>query len=165
MPFRLVHALLLSIALHLLVLGVSGRHPDAGPPPSATPATLEALLRIVPENSRDALLKDTIATTTDAAKTPSPSDPDGQRRATARAERRLAAHVYYPETAIEQGLEGEVRLLLTLDEAGSILDAQVAASSGHAILDQAALQAARTMGRLEGTGRREIILPVRFQLR
>jgi protein TonB len=81
------------------------------------------------------------------------------------AERRLAEHVYYPEEAIARGLEGEVRLLLTLDDSGAIVEAQVADSSGHAILDQAAVRAAHAMGKLTGVARREIILPVRFRLR
>jgi periplasmic protein TonB len=167
MPFRLVHALFLSIALHLLILALGTHRPDSRSAPlPATPAVLEALLTLAQDKPSDALLKDTIAATTNTvAPTPAPSDPAGQRRVTARAERRLAAHVYYPEAAVEQGLEGEVRLLLTLDEAGHILDSQIAASSGHTILDQAALDAARTMASLPGTGRREIILPVRFQLR
>ena len=44
-------------------------------------------------------------------------------------------------------------------------DAQVAASSGHKLLDEAAVKAAMAMGRLPETGAREVLLPVVFRLR
>ncbi|KYC29590.1 hypothetical protein ACY05_02350 [Sterolibacterium denitrificans] len=80
------------------------------------------------------------------------------------AQRKLAAHIYYPEEAVARGLEGEVRLLLTLAPDGRLLDAVIAASSGHALLDQAALDAVRTMGGLPDAGVVELILPVVFRL-
>ena len=41
---------------------------------------------------------------------------------------------------------------------------QLAASSGHVLLDQAAIKAAFAMGRLPGVSARELILPVIFRL-
>ncbi|MBK9596331.1 MAG: energy transducer TonB [Rhodocyclales bacterium] len=58
-----------------------------------------------------------------------------------------------------------MRLLLTLDGNGAIRDAQVAAGSGHPILDEAAIKAALAMGSLPDAGAREVILPVVFRLR
>ncbi|RTL48143.1 MAG: energy transducer TonB [Rhodocyclaceae bacterium] len=81
------------------------------------------------------------------------------------AQRKLSKHLYYPPEAVAAGLEGEVRLLLTLDGNGRIVDADIAASSGHKVLDQAALRAAWAMGSLEGEDKREMILPVLFRLR
>ncbi len=73
--------------------------------------------------------------------------------------------LFYPPEAVARGIEGEVRLLLTLDAEGAIRDAQVAASSGHKLLDEAAVKAAMAMGRLPETGAREVLLPVVFRLR
>ncbi|KAB2938107.1 MAG: energy transducer TonB [Rhodocyclaceae bacterium] len=73
--------------------------------------------------------------------------------------------MFYPPEAVSRGLEGEVRVLLTLDAEGGIMDAQVAAGSGHRLLDIAAVQAALAMGSLPGAGVRELILPVVFRLR
>jgi protein TonB len=167
MPFRLPHALVLSVALHLLLLAITAPAPAARPDASLTPAQLEVLLKPVPPVPQDHLLKDTMAKTSlsERSSPAAADDPLARRRAAARAERRLAEHVYYPQEAIDRGLEGEVRLLVTLDADGRITDVQVAASSGHALLDQAAVQAARSLGTLPGTGRSEIFLPVRFQLR
>ena len=80
------------------------------------------------------------------------------------AQRKLSQHLYYPPAAVARGLEGEVRLLLTIADDGSITDVVVAASSGHALLDQAAVKAAYTMGRIDWANSREFILPVIFRL-
>ena len=71
----------------------------------------------------------------------------------------------YPPEAIAGNIEGDVRLLLVLSEDGAISDVQIAASSGHAILDNAAIKAAYAMGRLPGVAAREMLLPVSFRLR
>lgn len=80
------------------------------------------------------------------------------------AQRKLAEHLFYLREAISRGLEGEVRLLLTFDIEGKVLDAQIVSSSGYALLDQAATNAAHAMRRLPNTGMRELILPVVFKL-
>jgi protein TonB len=79
------------------------------------------------------------------------------------AQAALSKHLFYPPEAIEQGLEGDVVLLLALDENGRILTAEIATSSGHALLDQAALDAARHIGALPGNPQ-QTLLPVSFRL-
>lgn len=167
MPGRLAFAFLSSILIHLGVLASSELLRSRPKPATAepTPAMLDATLRR--PATADSLLKNTLAEQTAAVKpVPKPPPlPAGRRTATATAQRKLAEHLYYPPEAIARGLEGEVRLLLTLAENGTIVDAAVAGSSGHAILDQAAVRAAHAMGALPGANRRELILPVVFQLR
>ena len=80
-----------------------------------------------------------------------------------RAQRKLSQHLFYPAEALARGLEGEVRLLVRLSPDGRVDEVSVAASSGHAILDNAAIKAAYAMGGLPGAPR-ELILPVVFQL-
>lgn len=75
----------------------------------------------------------------------------------------LARAEFYPRQAIERGWEGRVVLLLALDAAGRVTGIEVASSSGHAILDDAALRAATRIAALPG-GRRQVLLPVEFRL-
>jgi periplasmic protein TonB len=166
---RLLFALSLSVSLHLMAFGtvdllcrMQKRHP---PRP---PAMLDATLRIpVPDMVAEPLLKNTLAQTEPRAKPKPPKDVKpgiGRRIAEAVAKKKLAKHVYYPEAAIAAGIEGQVRLLLTLNASGGVKDVQIAESSGHAILDQAAIRAAYAMGSLPGLTEHEIILPVTFRL-
>ena len=80
-----------------------------------------------------------------------------------RAQAALSKHLFYPPQAVTEGLEGEVILLLSLSENGQLVSAAVARSSGHAILDQAALDAARHIGALPGNPR-QTLFPVSFRL-
>jgi len=75
----------------------------------------------------------------------------------------LTREEFYPRAAIARGLEGRVVLLLTLDAGGAVTAIEVAGSSGHLLLDDAALKAATRIGRLPG-GRRQALLPVEFRL-
>lgn len=84
--------------------------------------------------------------------------------ADASAKREVSKHVYYPPEAIAQGLQGEVRLLVALDRGGKVVQAKVIISSGHAILDQAAVRAAYAIGRLPHAGALDLVLPVIFKL-
>jgi protein TonB len=86
-----------------------------------------------------------------------------QGRALRAALAKLAQEEFYPREAIAQGLEGRVVLLLTLDETGRIRQIEVASSSGHALLDEAARHAATRLTHLAG-GRRQVLLPVEFRL-
>lgn len=166
---RLPLAFAASLLLHAAVLGGGAllKQPRAKPTPAQT--MLEATLR--PADLAEPLIKDTLA---EAVQPLPPAPPKPARLADqsaapsgkqiAAATRKLAKHVYYPPEAFTRGIEGEVRLLLTLGEDGAVLDVAVASGSGHAILDQAAVRAAYAMGRLPGTGRREVLLPVLFRL-
>jgi len=75
----------------------------------------------------------------------------------------LAREEFYPREAIARGLEGRVVLLLTFDAAGRLAILEIASSSGHPILDNAALTAAQRIGSLPGV-RRQVLLPVEFRL-
>jgi protein TonB len=75
----------------------------------------------------------------------------------------LTREEFYPREAIARGLEGRVVLLLTLDTAGTVTAFEVASSSGHPMLDGAALKAAMRIGSLPG-GRLQVLLPVEFRL-
>ncbi|OHC69007.1 MAG: hypothetical protein A2045_14225 [Rhodocyclales bacterium GWA2_65_20] len=81
------------------------------------------------------------------------------------ASRQIAKHLFYPPEAIARGLEGEAQIMLFLDEAGNAIAARLERSSGHAILDEAAVIAARSVRSLPDVAPREVLLPVRFRLR
>jgi protein TonB len=171
-------ALLLSVVLHSLLFG-AGEVTRLFAPAALeqhTPARLDArLLPMPPTSTIQPLLKNTLVATTEvpAPVTPPPATSPRSKRASVsrtppaveqKAQRKLAEHMFYPEEAVAQGLEGEVRLLLRLAPDGTIVDVQIASGSGHALLDQAALNAARNMHRLPDTGVTELILPVVFRL-
>lgn len=164
---RFLLALLASLMLHGAPL-IPGLLPVA--PPMVAPPPLEVTLSAPePSTDTDPLLKNTLASS------PFPPAPIAASAkvspaamplpATSAAQRKLARHLFYPTEAVAAGWEGEVRLLLTLDEAGRVEDAEIAASSGHGVLDQAARRAAFAMGTLGSGPRREMILPVIFRLR
>lgn len=85
--------------------------------------------------------------------------------AAASAAEQLQRELPYPPEAIARGLQGEVLVLLFLDAAGSVIAARIEASSGHALLDEAAVRAARSLRALPASAPREALLPVRFRLR
>lgn len=71
---------------------------------------------------------------------------------------------YYPQEAISQGLQGEVLVLVIIDENGNITAARVEESSGHRLLDDAALRNVRTIRSLPADAPRQALLPLRFKL-
>jgi len=77
----------------------------------------------------------------------------------------MARELLYPVEAIERGLQGEALVLLFLDESGNAVAARLEESSGHAVLDAAAVRAARMLRALPASAPREALLPVRFRLR
>lgn len=50
---------------------------------------------------------------------------------------------YYPEASVRYGIYGSLRLLVVVDHLGQLLDTRVLSSSGHAVLDEAALKIVR----------------------
>ena len=172
MSFQLLAALAISLLLHAAVLwwNVVEFRP---PPTPRLQASLPPLTRPGPA-SDEPLLKNTLSSDpSPAAAAPPPRPVAATATATTRAaarrqldaaQRKLSQHLYYPPEAVTRGLEGEVRVLLRLADDGSIVDVQLAASSGHAILDQAAVKAAYAMGRANWAQSRELILPVIFRL-
>lgn len=171
---RLLFALALSLALHggLVLPDLVKRLAIAPPPPA-----LQARLRPPPvaeARPAEPLLKNTIDREEAAPETkpapPTATKPERMapktvaKREIKAAQRKLSQHLFYPPEAIARGLEGEVRLILRLSTDGAVEDVSVAASSGHAILDNAAVKAAYAMGALTGANSRELILPVIFRL-
>lgn len=73
--------------------------------------------------------------------------------------------LFYPEEARRQGIEGDVLVLLIIDPSGNVVAARVEQSSGHRILDEAALQAVRSLRSLPADAPQESLLPVRYRLR
>lgn len=96
-------------------------------------------------------------------RTTSPATLQGD--AAARATEQLRRELLYPREAIERGLQGEAVVLLFLDQSGNVIAARVEASSGYAILDDAAVRAVRSLRALPDSAPREALLPVRFRLR
>lgn len=161
-------AIAFSLALHAGVLFWDAR--KLGLPPAPPP--IEASLQPPappPTRHNEPLLKNTLTDdrgppAPPAARTLPPTARVVARRQIEAAQRKLSQHLYYPPAAVARGLEGEVRLLLTIADDGSISDVVIAASSGHALLDQAAVKAAYAMGRIGWANSREFILPVIFRL-
>lgn len=85
--------------------------------------------------------------------------------AAATAIEQMKRELPYPPEAIERGLQGEAVVLLFLDVSGNAIAARLEASSGHALLDDAAVRAARTLRSLPDSAPREVLFPVRFRLR
>jgi len=166
---RFALALLASLALHALALWplaarrvplpvpavLAVRLPEPRPEPDVAPPALPAA--VAPERRTLPAAEETPV----PDETPPPQALQG--RALARAMSVLASEEFYPRAAIERGLEGRVVLLLKLDAGGRVVDVEVADSSGHALLDAAARQAARRIGTLP-PGRRAVLLPVEFRL-
>ena len=171
MPSRLLIAFALSFILHGVLLLPDVFKRLAAP---SRPAALQATLRMPPVSPppADTLLKNTLDDTGEKARaeppTPapktSPTPKVPTRQNVQAAQRKLSQHLFYPPEAVARGIQGEVRLILRLSASGAIEDVAIAASSGHAILDNAAIRAAYAMGQLSGGNGRELILPVIFRL-
>ena len=71
----------------------------------------------------------------------------------------------YPLEAVARGLEGDVLVRVILDDTGNVVASRLESSSGHALLDDAALQAVRGLRGLPDNMPRGALLPVRFRLR
>jgi len=176
-PRRLLFALAVSLLLHVCVLGAGAFMALLQRPP---PRVLQVSLKLPPVEIPPAepLVKNTLdreeakpepapeikPPPSPVTPKPAPRPPKAEKRQVQAAQQKIAKHLYYPAEAVSRGLEGEVRLMLALTEDGSIADVQIASSSGHAILDNAAIKAAYAMGRLSGVTAREMILPVIFRL-
>ena len=156
----LYRALLLSLGLHVATI-LAPHWLKASPSP---PARMEARLlpASLPEPVADAV--STNPASGPASPSPSASPPKVLEGGSLRqAQAAFAKHLFYPPEAVAQGLEGDVILLLTLTGNGRLASAEIARSSGHALLDQAALDAARHIGMLPGNPR-QTLFPVKFRL-
>lgn len=133
---------------HLLAPALATHPEQAAPPPVETPPPAPPSRAVPPQP-------------TSTARPAPPRELKGRALDAAMAV--LSRQLFYPREAAERGLEGDAVILLTLGPDGSLADAAVATSSGHAVLDAAALAAVRHIGRLPAT-QRQVLLPVRFRL-
>ena len=151
-------ALLISLVLHVAL--VAAPHWFAAKPGPVRVPGIEVRLRPAPAVAEAAAVStDPVAEPTAPAAAIRPLSGNALRRTQAA----FSEPVFYPPQAIAQGLEGEVILLLILGEDGRLQSASVARSSGHSMLDQAALDAARHLGALPGNPR-QTLFPVNFRL-
>lgn len=84
--------------------------------------------------------------------------------------RRLQESLAYPAAARRRGLSGTVHLEILLDATGRVSEVLLARSSSHAVLDDAALEAARGLRRVPfppdvRPRPLRVLLPVVFELR
>jgi protein TonB len=167
---RLGWALGTSFVFHLIVLAPAGwwaAVPLSPPPvpltvqlPEPALAPVTALTTVATEEPLPiAAPPAVLPAPTFAAPQPKPL----RGKALASAMATLSQEMFYPREAIERGLEGRVILLLHLDPAGRVQAVEVASSSGHALLDSAALQAAGRLTAIGGNAR-QVLLPVDFRL-
>lgn len=177
---RLSAALALSLLLHALPLVPNFL---AAAPPPKQPPPLEARLRIEPPPAalpeQPPLMLPEPPKPAKAEPRPQPPKPEQPEKPgpakpsrthwTTEVKRQLKdldkQGKFYPAEAIAQGLQGEVLVLLVLDEAGNPVAARIETSSGHRILDDAALRAVRSLKSIPADAPRETLLPVRFKLR
>lgn len=142
-------------------LTVSLREPLAvpAPPKPAAPAPVRLVLPEEPQRNASAIVA--VSTVRTRAAAPQPLQGEAALKATEQLQREL----YYPVEAIERGLQGDALVLLFLDSSGTVIAARLEGSSGHALLDDAAVRAARSLRALPPGAPREALLPVRFRLR
>jgi len=172
-PASLLRALALSVLLHGLALS-SDRLVPSSPLRRINPPLEVTLPERLPERAAAPALiaPEAVKAPATAASRPPPPKPPPSRRGgfsiadlTNMASRQVAKQLYYPQEAAAAGLEGEALVTLYLDEAGNAQASRLERSSGHAILDEAALRAARAVRALPQGEASELLLPVRFRLR
>ncbi len=168
---RLLAALLGSLALHLLPFV---RDFDFGQNfRSTVPPPLQATLMPPPMETPPLTLPEPPKT----AESKPPPKRDMPRPAPAKAPKTWTQTVrdhlkqldrtgqFYPAEAIARGLEGDADVLLVLGEDGRVTATRLERSSGHPLLDEAALRAVRSLQSLPMDAPRQVVLPVRFRLR
>jgi protein TonB len=152
--------------------------PSALPPPPLSPLMLPPdtslhanAARAAPPVPRLVFAPSGAPTVAGAQRDPGPqgivgSGPQGLSGEAARsAYQQMAKALLYPREAIERSIEGEATVLLFLDESGDVIAARLEKTSGYALLDDAAVRAARSLRALPAGAPREALLPVRFRLR
>ncbi|WP_428825418.1 energy transducer TonB [Azonexus sp. IMCC34842] len=170
--YRLALALAASLLLHLAPF-VTERIPAPSPPPPPPP--MQASLHPVqaPPPQAPLRLDETPAQPKTAKQTTKPiknlttsHSPNSWQQEVRRQFQKLHGKgLFYPPEAIEKGLQGEALVLLILDPDGHVTAARIEQSSGFRILDEAALQAARSLRSLPADAPRETLLPVSFRLK
>lgn len=170
---RLAAAFAASLALHLLPV-LPGLIAPASTPAPPRPPPLLAELRPPASAMPPLRLPEPPAPAKPPPAKPKPPAPTGKpdkvptpwTQAVKRHLQQLqASGQFYPAEAIAAGLQGDVDVLLVIDESGKVVAARVEHGSGHAILDDAALRAVRSLTSLPADAPRQAVLPVRFRLR
>lgn len=184
-PFPTRRRLALAIAASLLAHGLLLLPPAAAPrkppppprlqaslqPPPPLPAVPELKLEqpaaAPPPHSRPAAAQPVAPRPPQPAPTPRPANrPSTWTEAVRQHLQELQKRgQFYPQEAIARGQQGEVLVLLLLDENGQVGAARVEQGSGYPLLDAAALQAVRSLSALPADAPRQTLLPVRFKLR
>lgn len=171
---RLVLAIFLSLLLHLLPFASALMQPPPQartapppiqarllpPPPVPAPASPELMLPEPPKPD-----KSKPSPPAEKPKKPSPTVNNWQQEVRKQLKKQDERGDFYPAEAIAQGLQGQVLIYLILDAGGQVAAARVEESSGHRLLDDAALRAVRALRSLPADAPRETLLPVNFRLR
>ena len=145
--------------------------PPPVPPRKRQPPHHAAPPRIVPQPAPEppvAMAPPRPASPAPAAAPPTPSHALPNFEALLLA--RLEQFKHYPRTAMNRGEQGTVRIRFSMNRAGEVLDAAIAQSSGHDLLDQEALATVRRAAPLPPIppdipqARLDITVPIRFAL-
>ena len=168
-PIRLAAALTVSLLLHAATILWQPPAPAKKPPPPRMEVKLPA-----PDTSTDVIVLEESNTLDppEPAKLPEPPEqkpaPAKPGRLTQKQENRILHNLsdvlVYPQAAVDAGHEGTVLLLLIMRPDGTLQSASIAASSGHAELDEAALHAVSRLPRFDAGGKKEFIFPMTFRL-
>ena len=173
--YRLPLALILSLLLHLAPFVASPPAQEKRPappplqatlrPPPPVAATPPLTLPAPPKPASRESARPRLAAAKPAP-APKAAPPQTWTQAVRQHLKQLQdANQFYPAEAIARGLEGEVLVLMVIDENGSVVATRVEQGSGHPILDDAAQRAVRSLRSLPADAPREALLPVRFRLR
>ena len=168
--YRLALALMLSLLLHaapFVNVALDTKPPPKPAPPiqanlraPALPPSVPLILTKQAPTEVEAVAKKALMQASKA----SPQTKAWSSEIRRQFQKQQARGDFYPREAIAQGLEGEVLVLMLLDQNGQVTAARVEQSSGEQILDAAALRAVRALHSLPGDAPRETYLPVRFRL-
>ena len=175
--FRLAAALFCSLMLHaapmlpaLLTSSSAGKKPPAPPltvalapaRPASTP------LRLDPPPKADAAATPATKATPPKPSPPSKTDPRGPnwvRQVREHLQKLDQQGLFYPRESIALGEQGEVLVLLILNNEGQVVGSRIEQGSGYPRLDEAALRAVRSLRGLSEDAPRETLIPVRFRLK
>ena len=178
-PTALIAALLISAALHLLPFlplanfgqkSASTAAPplqaELRPPPAPVPLPAPPPLQLPEPAPQAATAPVPRAKAVPPPKAAGPVAAKTWTQAVREHLRKLdAAGQFYPAEAIARGEQGEVLVLMLLDEQGKVSAARVEQGSGYPLLDAAALRAVRSLHTLPADAPREAVLQLRFRLR